>query len=66
MIKSPGNSDEVMTDLMYTVMKFIAMYLCKSLSGLYHSNIAVLCMFLFEYAYYLACVCTTLEGLKWL
>jgi hypothetical protein len=37
-----GDSDDVMTNLMYTLMYFIAvLYLCKSVSGLYHSNAAL-------------------------
>lgn len=37
-----GDSDDVMTDLMYTLTSFIAiLFLCKSVSGLYHSNAAL-------------------------
>ena len=40
--KAAVDSDDVMTDLIYTVVYFIAkLYLCKSVSGLYHSNAPV-------------------------
>lgn len=61
MRKAPGDSDDVVTDLIYTVMYFIAMYYVNHCQGSTILLQLYLYMFTFEYACNLASIYTALE-----